>query len=58
MLAGLINDGVERGSDGIPGLSKIPIIGGLRHAAFDYQPQRDNHRSPHASCATRKQSAT
>src|SRR5690606_4936284 len=29
LLAGLINDGVERGSSGIPGLSRIPIIGGL-----------------------------
>jgi general secretion pathway protein D len=29
MLAGLINDGVERGSGGIPGLSRIPVIGGL-----------------------------
>lgn len=29
MLAGLINDGVQRGSNGIPGLSRIPIIGGL-----------------------------
>lgn len=29
MLAGLINDGVERGVNGIPGLSRIPIIGGL-----------------------------
>ncbi|WP_243720470.1 type II secretion system secretin GspD [Luteimonas aestuarii] len=29
MLAGLINDGVERGSNGIPGLSRIPVIGGL-----------------------------
>src|SRR4249919_829833 len=29
MLAGLISDGVTRGSNGIPGLSRIPIIGGL-----------------------------
>ena len=29
MLAGLINDGVERGVNGLPGLSRIPIIGGL-----------------------------
>ena len=29
MLAGLITDGVTRGSNGIPGLSRIPIIGGL-----------------------------
>ena len=29
MLAGLITDGSERGSTGIPGLSRIPIIGGL-----------------------------
>lgn len=29
MLAGLISDGVERGSSGFPGLSRIPIIGGL-----------------------------
>ena len=29
MLAGLINDSVGRGSSGLPGLSRIPIIGGL-----------------------------
>ena len=29
MLAGLISDGVTRGSSGIPGLSRIPVIGGL-----------------------------
>ena len=29
MLAGLITDGTERSSSGIPGLSRIPIIGGL-----------------------------
>lgn len=29
MLAGLINDGVTRGSSGVPGLSRIPVIGGL-----------------------------
>jgi general secretion pathway protein D len=29
MLAGLISDGVTRGSSGIPGLSRIPIIGSL-----------------------------
>ncbi|TWI05050.1 general secretion pathway protein D [Luteimonas cucumeris] len=29
MLAGLISDGVDRGSSGVPGLSRIPIIGGL-----------------------------
>ncbi|MEG3193403.1 type II secretion system secretin GspD [Lysobacter sp. D1-1-M9] len=29
MLAGLISDGVTRGSSGFPGLSRIPIIGGL-----------------------------
>ncbi|WP_460813063.1 type II secretion system secretin GspD [Luteimonas pelagia] len=29
MLAGLISDGVARGSSGIPGLSRIPVIGGL-----------------------------
>jgi len=29
MLAGLIQDGVTKGSTGIPGLSRIPIIGGL-----------------------------
>ena len=29
MLAGLISDGVIHGSSGIPGLSRIPIIGGL-----------------------------
>ena len=29
MLAGLISDGVERGANGIPGLSRIPVIGGL-----------------------------
>jgi general secretion pathway protein D len=29
MLAGLIDDTVDRGSSGIPGLSRIPVIGGL-----------------------------
>jgi general secretion pathway protein D len=29
MLAGLIDDQVERGSNGLPGLSRIPVIGGL-----------------------------
>ena len=29
LLAGLITDGVARGSSGFPGLSRIPIIGGL-----------------------------
>jgi len=29
MLAGLISDGVERGASGLPGLSRIPVIGGL-----------------------------
>jgi general secretion pathway protein D len=29
MLAGLIKDGVNRGGSGLPGLSRIPIIGGL-----------------------------
>jgi general secretion pathway protein D len=29
MLAGLIQDGVSRGSSGLPGLSRIPVIGGL-----------------------------
>jgi len=29
MLAGLISDGVTRGSSGVPGLSRIPWIGGL-----------------------------
>ncbi|QNP41380.1 type II secretion system secretin GspD [Lysobacter solisilvae (ex Woo and Kim 2020)] len=29
LLAGLIDDGVTRGSNGFPGLSRIPIIGGL-----------------------------
>jgi general secretion pathway protein D len=29
MLAGLITDGVTRGATGIPGLSRIPVIGGL-----------------------------
>ncbi len=29
LLAGLIGDSVNRGSNGIPGLSRIPIIGGL-----------------------------
>ena len=28
-LAGLIDDQVEHGSSGIPGLSRIPVIGGL-----------------------------
>ena len=29
MLAGLINDGVDRGSGGIPGLNRIPVVGAL-----------------------------
>ena len=29
LLAGLISDGAERGSSGFPGLSRIPVIGGL-----------------------------
>ncbi|GAB3753776.1 type II secretion system secretin GspD [Lysobacter olei] len=29
MLAGLISDGVTKGSSGLPGLSRLPIIGGL-----------------------------
>ncbi|TZF89914.1 type II secretion system secretin GspD [Cognatilysobacter lacus] len=29
MLAGLISDGVTRGSSGFPGLSRIPVLGGL-----------------------------
>ncbi|MEN1941673.1 type II secretion system secretin GspD [Luteimonas sp. MJ246] len=29
MLAGLITDGTERGSNGFPGLSRIPVLGGL-----------------------------
>ncbi|MBB1088009.1 type II secretion system secretin GspD [Lysobacter sp. SG-8] len=29
MLAGLINEGTSRGSSGLPGLSRIPVIGGL-----------------------------
>lgn len=29
MMAGLIRDEAERGSSGIPGLSRIPVIGGL-----------------------------
>ncbi|MGN6153407.1 MAG: type II secretion system secretin GspD [Lysobacteraceae bacterium] len=29
MLAGLIQDGTTRGSTGLPGLSRIPVIGGL-----------------------------
>ena len=29
MLAGLIQDGVTRGASGVPGLSRIPIIGSL-----------------------------
>ncbi len=29
MLAGLIDNGVEKGSSGIPGLSRLPVIGGL-----------------------------
>jgi general secretion pathway protein D len=29
LLAGLIDDGVTRGASGFPGLSRIPIIGGL-----------------------------
>lgn len=29
MLAGLISDGATQGSKGVPGLSRLPIIGGL-----------------------------
>lgn len=29
MLAGLIEDGIVRGASGLPGLSRIPVIGGL-----------------------------
>ncbi|MCA1714133.1 MAG: type II secretion system protein GspD, partial [Gammaproteobacteria bacterium] len=29
MLAGLIQDGVSRGASGFPGLSRIPVLGGL-----------------------------
>ncbi|GAB6195836.1 type II secretion system secretin GspD [Lysobacter xanthus] len=29
MLAGLISDGVTKGSSGVPGLSRIPVLGGL-----------------------------
>ncbi|MDO5505313.1 MAG: type II secretion system secretin GspD [Pseudoxanthomonas suwonensis] len=29
MLAGLIRDGTTRGSSGLPGLSRLPVIGGL-----------------------------
>jgi general secretion pathway protein D len=29
MLAGLITDGASKTSSGIPGLSRIPVIGGL-----------------------------
>ena len=29
VLAGLITDGTQKGSTGVPGLSRIPIIGGL-----------------------------
>ena len=29
LLAGLISDGVTRGSSGFPGLSRIPVLGGL-----------------------------
>ena len=29
MLAGLISDGVNRTGSGLPGLSRIPVIGGL-----------------------------
>jgi general secretion pathway protein D len=29
MLAGLISDGVTKGASGIPGLSRIPVIGAL-----------------------------
>jgi len=29
MLAGLISDGVTRGASGFPGLSRIPVLGGL-----------------------------
>ncbi|WP_345294522.1 type II secretion system secretin GspD [Luteimonas vadosa] len=29
IMAGLIQDGITRGSNGLPGLSRIPVIGGL-----------------------------
>lgn len=40
MLAGLIDDSVDRGSAGIPGLSRIPVIGGL----FGRQTSNKNRR--------------
>ena len=33
MLAGLISDGTDRNATGVPGLARIPVIGGL----FGYQ---------------------
>jgi general secretion pathway protein D len=38
MLAGLIQDGVTRGASGIPGLSRLPVVGGL----FGTQTSRKN----------------
>ena len=38
LLAGLISDGVTRGASGLPGLSRIPVIGGL----FGTQTSRTN----------------
>lgn len=38
MLAGLINDEQERSSAGLPGLSRLPVVGGL----FGGQTQRSD----------------
>jgi len=37
LLAGLIQEGMNRGSSGLPGLSRIPVLGGL----FGQQTRRD-----------------
>jgi general secretion pathway protein D len=37
MLAGLIQDGNSKGSSGFPGLSRIPVIGGLFGRQSDNQ---------------------
>ena len=43
LLAGLISDGVTRGSSGLPGLSRIPVIGGL----FGTQTSRTDAQRSH-----------
>ena len=40
MLAGLIDDGVTSGSSGIPGLSRLPVVGGL----FGHRTQNKTRR--------------